>query len=177
MPEKGIGEQWKMLVEAAESAPANLDHLTERLGLKLHRAYLDDEILGMIEKYGDTFRITLNAETTRLRQRFTLAHELGHYMFHRHLIGDGLDDAKGYRSTNAGKYHNINIGPEEEAEANQFAVNLLMPMEIVKREWARHGKKTDDATIQAVADKFDVSRGGMRIRLGLGSSSQNTAAK
>lgn len=53
----------------------------------------------MLERVGDTFLITVAANDPLTRQRFTLAHELGHYMLHRTLIGDGLDDDRAYRST------------------------------------------------------------------------------
>lgn len=56
------------------------------------------------------------------RANFTLAHELGHYMTHRHTLNSdriecGKDDMLGGDSTNG----------DIETEANTFAANLLMP--------------------------------------------------
>jgi len=66
------------------------------------------------------------------RQRFTVAHEIGHYVLHQHLedeifyrlqadtFGDGLQEENKLR----------------EAEANAFAASLLMPSFLVFDYWA-----------------------------------------
>lgn len=73
--------------------------LPEKLGVQYRKANLAKGISGMLERVGDTFLITVAANDPLTRQRFTLAYELGHYMLHRKLIGDGLDDDRAYRST------------------------------------------------------------------------------
>ncbi|WP_408636412.1 ImmA/IrrE family metallo-endopeptidase [Paracoccus onchidii] len=83
-------------------------------------------------------------------------------MLHRHLVGDGIDDDRAYRSTEVGKYHNTLIGPKEETEANKFAANLLMPRDAINRERAR---LNDD--VSAMAGLFEVSRHAMSIRMGV----------
>ena len=156
-----IEDEWELISEAQNSVPASLPLLSRALGLRLNEAWLDNDISGMIEREGDRFRITLNASDSSNRKRFTLAHELGHYMLHRHLIGDGLDDDRAYRSTCAGKYHNTRIGPKEEREANRFAALLLMPTKAINKEWAE--LKPD---VPAMAKRFGVSEQAMTIRLG-----------
>ncbi|MGL6493539.1 ImmA/IrrE family metallo-endopeptidase [Aeromonas veronii] len=93
------------------------------------------------------------------RQRFTIAHELGHFIHHRSLIGDGINDNKLYRSTNQGKYFNQNITLGHEKEANTFAASLLMPREVVI-ECRRKGM-----SIKEMADYFRVSQAAMSYRL------------
>ena len=44
---------------------------------------LCDDISGYIEKVGDKFVIVVNSLQSPLRQRFTLAHEFGHYSLHK----------------------------------------------------------------------------------------------
>ena len=157
-----FSEQWTVLDNARRSAPMDVQTLPAALGIGFKEAFLDPEISGMLEKNGNSFLITVNANDPATRQRFTLAHELGHYMLHRHLVGDGLDDNRVYRSTSAGKYHNTQIGPREETEANRFAASLLMPGEAIRREVAKFGK--DPAKL---ADIFGVSKQTMSIRLGV----------
>lgn len=96
-----------------------------------------------------------------------MAHELGHYLLHAHLIGEGVDDNRAYRSVPAGQFHNRSIGSEQETEANRFAATLLMPSEVVQREWARC-----QGDLSTPATKFQVSKRAMEIRL----SSLNLAA-
>ena len=47
---------------------------------------------------GDGYRIVVNSGHNRVRRRFTAAHELGHYVYHRDLIGDGIYDDAAYRT-------------------------------------------------------------------------------
>ena len=157
-----IAEQWKVITSARLSAPVPVDRIPERLGIDLREAFLSGEISGMIERSASGFAITINAADPDTRKRFTLAHELGHYMLHRHLIGDGLDDDRAYRSTQSGKYHNTRIGPAEETEANRFAANLLMPMDLIN---AHRGPLRSD--VQGMARLFGVSKHSMSIRLGV----------
>ena len=157
-----IAEQWDVLTAARRSAPVDVHNLPDRLGIRLKKAFLADGISGMLEKLEETFLITVCATDPHTRQRFTLAHELGHYMLHRHLVGDGIDDDRAYRSTQVGKYHNTLIGPAEETEANKFAANLLMPRELVNSERSKEG-----STVQSMAALFQVSEHAMSIRLGI----------
>ena len=105
----------------------NVEALPSKLGIRLRMAYLGKEISGMLESIDQGYLITINAADPPTRQRFTLAHEIGHYMLHRHLVGDDVPDDRAYRSPDAGKYHNTMIGPSEETEANKFVANLLWP--------------------------------------------------
>ena len=116
----------------------------------------------MLEKYKDSFLITISARDPSTRKRFTLAHELGHYMLHRHLVGDGMYDDRAYRSTHMGRYHNTLIGPKEETDANKFAANLLMPKDLIEAAWSQDG-----ATVDSMAELFQVSKNTMSIRLGV----------
>ncbi len=157
-----IAEQWDVLQAARRSAPVDVHSLPESLGIRLKQAFLADSISGMLELSGNSFLVTICATDPYTRQRFTLAHELGHYMLHRHLVGDGVDDDRAYRSTQVGKYHNTLIGPAEETEANRFAANLLMPRDLVDAEWAKR-----DSSVQSMAKLFQVSEHAMSIRLGV----------
>ncbi|NNE78824.1 MAG: ImmA/IrrE family metallo-endopeptidase [Silicimonas sp.] len=159
---KKLSDQWELINEARRLVPVDLHHLASNLGVRLRAAFLHPKISGMIERLGENeFTITVNHSDAHTRQRFTIAHELGHYMLHRHLIGDGLDDDRAYRSTQVGKYHNTSIGPSEETEANRFAANLLMPQSLVDAEWQARNDVSD------MADYFGVSAHAMSIRLGV----------
>lgn len=56
---------------------------------------------------------------------------------------------------------------DEESEANQFAMCLLMPEEFVRAEVAKMGgiSLTNDRKIKALADKFKVPASSMALRL------------
>ena len=104
--------------------------------------------------------ITVNENHSKVRQRFTIAHEIGHYILHRNKIGDGITDNKLYRSSTCGRFRNLNIGGKEETEANQLAANILMPFELID-QLIRQGFKLPEK----LAEKLEVSTQAIKIRL------------
>ena len=146
-----------------ERLPVDVDGLCNKLGIEVNYVHLGEEISGMIEKReGDKYIISINASDPRTRQRFTLAHELGHYVYHKDKMGDGIDDDRMYRSTDTGRYHNTRIGAKQETQANQFAANLLMPWSGIL-----HLQDTGVNNYEDLAEALEVSKQAMRIRLGI----------
>lgn len=158
-----LSEQLETINEFRKAPPVDVDGLAAAIGVPVHRAFLEEEISGMIERTkSGGYQIIVNALHPRTRQRFTVAHELGHYMLHRKLIGDGVDDNRAYRSTDAGKYHNTDIGPDEETQANRFAANVLMPYDLIEELKGRGLVRPSD-----LASELGVSEHAMCIRLGV----------
>lgn len=56
--------------------------------------------------------------------------------------------------------------PIQEAEANLFAMALLMPEELVRKELAKGIDIAEDEEIKKLAKKFQVPIGLMAIRIG-----------
>lgn len=154
-------DQLKALNHFIKKFPVDVEGLVLALGGSVNRAYLADDISGMLECENDKFFITVNEEDSETRQRFTIAHEIGHYMLHRSLIGEGLDDSRAYRSTDKGKYHNTKIGKQQEIEANRFAAQILMPKNEVGR------LKAEQRDVYYMASHFNVSKEAMSIRADL----------
>jgi Zn-dependent peptidase ImmA (M78 family) len=90
--------------------------------------------------------ISINADRSRTRQRFSIAHELGHLLLH--------DPGQRFRDN----FSSMGLDLRE-IQANQFAAKLLMPSWMVNA-YARVG-----ARLTALAGLFDVSPQAMRIRL------------
>ncbi len=156
-----VREKLAELLDRYGGPPVNIEAIIRGLGLELDKkASLNADISGQIEKSGnETYKVSVNAADNYLRQRFTMAHELGHYLLHKNLIGDGLIDDRAYRSTVAGKYSSGMVGPEEEAAANRLAARILMPANVVTSE------AQDATSIETLAKRFQVSTKAMEIRL------------
>lgn len=156
-----------------QSAPVNVEGLIKELGVSLEKdKELNRQVLGQLAPTDVGYKITVNKNDHYFRQRFTMAHELGHFLMHRELIHGGIDDDTMYRSTNAGTYFNPAITPAHEVQANQFAAYLLMPTELVRREW-----EACTGDVKAMANKFQVSPAAMQIRVdGLGLTRKAQAA-
>ena len=104
-----------------------------------------------------------------MRRRFTAAHELGHYVYHRELIGDGIYDDAAYRANDfSGRYRNPKIRMEHETQANRFASVVLMPTELIDRlERDRNLKPHNPQDVREMARLLEVSEQALRIRLKL----------
>ena len=154
---------FKIIRNYVSHAPVDIEGIVRDLGIELIYTHLDPDVSGMIEKTGgDKYRISVNALDAPVRQRFTIAHELGHFLYHRDLIGKGVDDNRVYRSVSGGKYFNEDIKENHEIEANRFAANVLMPKTLVD---SLHAQGIIDP--KELATVLKVSLPAIRIREGL----------
>lgn len=98
--------------------------------------------------------IFVNSRDPENRRKFTIAHELGHWILHR-------DKLKSEPEKYAVLYR-IPLGRAQddpiEQEANYFAANLLVPQEMLT---VRKGEKTEEE----LATEFQVSRDVIGYRL------------
>ena len=135
--------------------PVDPISIARRLGLLVYISHLDDGVSGMLIKepgYDDP-EIHLNQADTRNRQRFTCAHEIGHYVKRSAEGNDGqMWEYVDRRDDLAAQGKN-----PEEIYANQFAANLLMPRDVVKR--------MKDRSVATLAYEFGVSGDAMNFRL------------
>lgn len=146
----------EVIAEFTETAPVDVDGLAKVLGLKVGTdASLGPDISGKIvrDRRGNSagYSIIINANDSPRRQRFTLAHEIAHYVLHRDLIGDGLEDSALYRSK---------LNEWYERQANRMAADILLPPGLVRRMWGGGARG-----IYQLADAFNVSEQALRIRL------------
>jgi hypothetical protein len=142
-----------------ESAPVDVVGLAHALGLQVWEARnLPAGISGKLFKdraHGgaEGYSIVVNASDAFVRKRFTIAHELAHFILHRQQVGSELSDDVWYRS---------GLSNEEEAEANRLAADILMPLHLI-RDYAAKGF----TSVEGLAEVFGVSRDAMRIKLGM----------
>jgi Zn-dependent peptidase ImmA (M78 family) len=138
--------------------PVPLARLARAFGVSVKAATLAPGISGELRPNPDgSFVIRVNRHDAPARQRFTVAHELAHFLLHRPLIGHGIEDDVLYRSA---------LSDQIEAEANRLAADILMPLEQVQEEYrAACGNGVD--VVGMLAARFGVSEPAMKIRLGL----------
>lgn len=100
----------------------------------------------------------MNARHSRCRRRFTIAHEIGYFILHRDLIGDGIHDL------GSGLEMRSKLQSSLEAQANQYAKSILMPLCQVRTAINSPGP-IDDASISHLAARFDVPVSAMLAKL------------
>lgn len=144
--------------------PVPIETIARTDGVIVTRKAFDGTQSGFALRDGVNRIIGVNSSTSPRRQRFTIAHELGHLYMHEgkplivdHAMRIDWRDNVSSLGTNA-----------EEMEANAFAAEILMPREMVRSWVMSYVKKkslTRDQLITGMARDFDVSAEAMGYRL------------
>ncbi len=100
--------------------------------------------------------IFVNPKARPERRRFTIAHELGHFILHR-------ASQTRFQCDKESVYSGIESLKQIEREADDFAGNLLMPGDLLRNRIA--GKRIDFHLIGELAREFGVSLESMSIRI------------
>jgi Zn-dependent peptidase ImmA (M78 family) len=144
-----------------------IEEIAKFRGLKVMAYPLGDDVSGLLSIENGIGTIGYNQSEAKVRRRFTIAHELGHYELHRDKSHLFVDKQFIYRSLDSS---NTPANQMMEREANAFASAILMPTDLVR-------KAVDDIeidfgsedSINALAKLFDVSTTAMSMRIsGLG---------
>ena len=112
----------------SRSFPVDTYRIATSLGIDVVELDLPEGVSGaLIKEVGKDPVIMLHSKDSRNRKRFSCAHELGHYI-------DRQDkDADCYEYVDLRNAEAALWTDPEEIFANQFAANLLMPEEEVRR--------------------------------------------
>jgi Zn-dependent peptidase ImmA (M78 family) len=145
--------------------PVPIEVVAHRLNLTTEASVLGDNVSGMLVVENDRGAIGYNSSHARVRQRFTVAHEIAHYVLHlkKNLRSQlFIDPFVIFRRDD-----NSSTGNDrEEVEANRFGAALLMPSTLALREIKKHGLDLDDEDALAfLAKRFRVSTVAMTYRL------------
>lgn len=148
----GIGEAWVPVEKIAES-----------IGAMIRFQPFEGDVSGMAHRHEGRAIIGVNSIHPETRQRFTIAHEIGHLVLHQHdeiHVDEQLRSAANFRN----EVSSLGVD-DEEIEANQFAAELLMPEEFLKRDIEIVKAREPEAAIAELADRYKVSVQSMAIRL------------
>lgn len=146
-------------------APIPVERIARRVGATVRYYPLDDELSGMLFINERQPIIGVNALHHPHRQRFTIAHEIGHLMLHREEIAERVHVDKKFpvmlrdtRSTQGTDWLEI--------QANQFAAALLMPESLLRETVDQEEYDIDDQRpIDELAKKLRVSRQALEYRI------------
>jgi Zn-dependent peptidase ImmA (M78 family) len=137
--------------------PVDVAGIASKMGARVEAdiglALDQPDLSGCVSYEGKQAVIRYNPTDIPVRQRFTIAHEIGHLALHAFAEG------KKFRDTS--KTYSLSNFDAEEAEANRFAAELLMPEEAVKQVILDN----KDQDPKSLAKVFAVSEVAMRYRL------------
>jgi Zn-dependent peptidase ImmA (M78 family) len=137
--------------------------ILKKLNLKVSSVEFDDPAMsGAIVRENGEWRILVKYDEPKTRQRFTVAHELGHFISYKsesysyqELSQDGAHfdtEILSFTRKNTKK-------SKSESEANEIAAEILMPQEHVEKCIKQN------LTLQEIASKFFVSESAVAVRL------------
>lgn len=152
----------ELLVECdALRLPIDLAKISKHLKVRVVEEDLDDDVSGLLVLKNKSAAIAVNREHALNRQRFSVAHEIGHFRLHADKQDVFVDRAHVY-------YRNKRSATGEEKmeiEANGFAAALLMPTKLLQKDLEdTHGTITD-RDISNLANRYGVSEQAMSFRL------------
>lgn len=143
------------LIAAAgvKGAPVPVGRVAAKCGVRVLDWDFGPEVSGLLLDLDSGPVVGFNSHQSKGRQRFTIAHELGHYLLsHHENFHIDLASATAHGES-------ANYSWRDERAANDFAAELLMPANLVI------GAARKEPSVQALARTFDVSREAMGFRL------------
>lgn len=154
----------KLLTETETiEPPVPVEKIAALQGAQITYTAFDGDVSGVLYRESGRVLIGVNSTHAPTRQRFTIAHEVGHLLLHkgRPVVVDRLVRV------------NVNLrdgtSSKEEIEANAFAAELLMPRKLIASEIDRFLKRTRRVVPQELVDElasmFRVSPEAMSYRL------------
>ncbi len=148
---------------SSTTLPIDIEAIAIARGLKVVAYKLGPDVSGLLSIENGKGTIAYNETDSPVRQRFTIAHELGHYELHKEKSHLFVDQQFIYRSQNS---KNTEVNKIMEQEANLFASMILMPTSIVRKEFEKmQFDLGSEGTIDELAKKFKVSVAAMTIRI------------
>ena len=142
------------------SLPVDPEKVAQNLGAMVIHQPTPADLSGMLLRRDGQIVIGLNANLPEARQRFALAHLVGHLHLHhsRELLLDTVD-----------RYSHDSLASmptdREEAEANRFAGALLAPEGVVRRMAAEADFATASELVALLAPQFGLTEATMGYRL------------
>ncbi len=162
-----IRKKARHLLQSSDSykLPVDLKAVTKYLSIRVIEDNFDDDVSGLLVVKEGKAAIGINKDHSKNRQRFTTAHEIGHFILH-HDKGESEDifvDKKWAYFRDADSSKGIDY---KEIEANNFAAELIMPADLTKEYIRKYDLDLfDDTTIYKLSTYLQVSEEALTIRL------------
>lgn len=146
-----------------KSLPIPVDEIAKKRGLTIKPYNLGEKVSGVLVMDSGKGTIGINPTESKVRQRFTVAHELGHFELHKQESGLFID--KEFKMLF--RDQNSSIGEvRKEQEANAFAAALLMPEKLLVKEIKNQNfDLNDEDSLKDLAKLFHVSIPAMTFRI------------
>lgn len=159
-----------------DSAPIPVDRVARALGATVRKEPYNGDLSGALYRREGLCVIGINKNENPLRQRFTMAHELGHLVLHDGAVyidrQSTAEFSKPAETETGKKFFRDKVSSlasdPHEVEANRFAAALLMPQNLLFQDMERQNISMPIrslAEIKPLAARYRVSLEAMVFRL------------
>lgn len=154
----------QLLSKTRENGRLDVVRLANELGLKVKPLKDLKALFSSAHAYithkDNVFTIFVNQKQSVQRQRFSIAHEIGHFLKHKdEIIRKGKVDRESAHS----------LSKEQEQAADSVAAELLMPeadvRQIVEAKQLNGEGAVEKKGVELLAKRYDVSMFAMIVRL------------
>jgi Zn-dependent peptidase ImmA (M78 family)/DNA-binding XRE family transcriptional regulator len=151
------------LLEKAQinQPPVDVPELCTRCGVLVLKRSFPDALSGLVFAHESAAVIGINEDHSDTRQRFSMAHELGHFLLGHHERSSDYE-------------HRFHIDLSEgtppgfdwraERAANEFAADLLMPRRLIAAEFKQ---SQNPSTLAELFEVSEIAMGYRLVNLGL----------
>lgn len=148
-----LSKYYNIIKKYQDQCPVDIISMARELDLELYNINTSENISGAILKDNNRYIIYVKSSDSNNRKRFTIAHEISHFLLHKDIIDkNSITDNAMYRS---------NLSNTYERQANKLASEILIPIkklrELLFKRYIRN--------INELANIFEVSKESMEIRL------------
>ncbi|MHB8858646.1 MAG: ImmA/IrrE family metallo-endopeptidase [Thermoleophilia bacterium] len=134
--------------------PVDVNAVAKSLGFEVLPYDFPDDVSAILMVEDGEQVIGVNKNHPEVRQRFSIAHELGHFI-------SGHDDfAGGNKYFKDGTFNYGDSQNRSELEANEFAAELVMPEKFLREDVINNGLEVPN-----LAKKYNVSQQALWIQL------------
>lgn len=150
--------------------PVPVLDIAKKLGVRVAFEPLEPEVSAMLYRRANQSLVIVNSVHAQVRQRFSLAHEIGHFLLHdnQQVFVDQIGQKPAVRVSFRDERSSSGTHFQE-IQANSFAAALLMPERWVLDYLDRISKTLDHSDyrelVPDLATRFEVSQDAIRYRL------------
>jgi len=145
------------------SLPIPIEEIARQRGLDIKAYDLGEGISGVLAIDSGKGTIGYNPRESKVRQRFTIAHELGHFELHhkRNELFVDKEFSVMFRDESSSTGEN-----KKEQEANAFAAAILMPEKALRQAIENNGFDiSEEKSLKELSKIFQVSTTAMSYRI------------
>ncbi|WP_240868854.1 ImmA/IrrE family metallo-endopeptidase [Pseudomonas sp. B707] len=153
-----LSDDQKAIISSHQiNLPVPVGAIAKDLGLVILKSTMPGSISGEIREAEGIVTIKVNRHDVKERQRFTIAHEIAHFLLHRERLAGGITDDVLYRSR---------LSDDLEREANRLAADIIMPTTLIQEALITHSTLKPEDRYKKIAELAQVSLAAIKIRTG-----------